>query len=294
MLQDLFAAAHKANKISPEILPVKAKIINPKSGEQKEVLVDYNDGVREGVTVDMLAKLKPMFMKEGSTHLGNMSQVSDGAAVVLLACRSVAAMLGLPIIGNLADHETGRETGAMPIQFTSTKRATEALAAPSTESDWHRIAYNKPSKFPLASYTHRWITSRFDIQPTLHQPELLQRAMPIELIPLSLPTSADTSKFVNFGREVCGVNPGSLDPKEFSKVQQALYKHDVLSFHDAMLTPEQHYVFTLPQVQLRGHGTVTNHEGIPSTTLQHPSHNTFHKTCVSPEDEAKGITRFQR
>ncbi|KAG6906946.1 hypothetical protein DXG01_011279 [Tephrocybe rancida] len=151
--------------------------------------------------------------------------------------------------------------------------------------------------------------------------------MPIELIPLSLPASADASKFVNFGREVRGVNPGSLDPKEFAEVQQALYKHDVLLFRDASLTPEQQYAFTrafdpqssdnythgntnnqnksvlhstlkavprLPQVQLRGHGTVTNHEGIPSMTLQHPSHNTFHKTRVSPEDEENGITRFQR
>ncbi|KAG6916257.1 hypothetical protein DXG01_007714 [Tephrocybe rancida] len=100
------AAAQKAGKISPEILPVKAKIVDPKSGERKEVLVDYDDGVREGVTVDTLAKLKPAFTKGGSTHAGNASQVSDGAAAVLLARRSVAVKLGLPIIGKFVSAAT--------------------------------------------------------------------------------------------------------------------------------------------------------------------------------------------
>ncbi|KAG6816985.1 hypothetical protein H0H87_001053 [Tephrocybe sp. NHM501043] len=151
--------------------------------------------------------------------------------------------------------------------------------------------------------------------------------MPIELVPLSLPDSADTSKFVNFGREVCGVTPDSLDPEQFKEIEEALYKYDVLLFWDVILTPEQQYTFTrafdpmssdnythgntnnqkksvlhrtlraiprLPQVQLRGHGTITHHEGIDSVTLQHPTHSTFYKTRVSHKDEAKGITRFQR
>ncbi|KAG6853751.1 hypothetical protein C0991_001767 [Blastosporella zonata] len=101
------AAAQKAGKISPEILAVKAKIIvDPKSGETREVLVDYDDGVREGVTAETLAKLKPAFSKEGSTHAGNASQVSDGAAAVLLARRSVAVRLGLPIIGKFISAAT--------------------------------------------------------------------------------------------------------------------------------------------------------------------------------------------
>jgi hypothetical protein len=50
----------------------------------------------------------------------------------------------------------------------------------------------------------------------------------------------------------------------------------------------------VPQVQLIGNGTVYNHEGFSEVRLKHPSHATFHKTHVSPEDEAKGITRFYR
>ena len=93
------AAALKAGKFKPEILPVLAKVVDPKTEQEKEVLVDYDDGIRDGVTVESLGKLKPAFLKTGSTHAGNASQVSDGAAAVLLARRSVAKRLGLPIVG---------------------------------------------------------------------------------------------------------------------------------------------------------------------------------------------------
>lgn len=53
--------------------------------------------------------------------------------------------------------------------------------------------------------------------------------MAIELVPLPLPASADPSKFVDFGREVKGVNPGSLSPEQFEEVKEALYKVIVYS-----------------------------------------------------------------
>ncbi|KAG5719514.1 putative dioxygenase [Termitomyces sp. T112] len=152
--------------------------------------------------------------------------------------------------------------------------------------------------------------------------------MAIELIPLPLPPSADISKFEGFGREVRGVDPGHLDPGQFAEVQEALYKYDILLFRDVSLTPEQQYALTkafdpksdnyghgnnntentnksilhpdlktiprVPQVQLIGNGTVYNHEGLAEAKLTHPSHTTFHKTRVSPEDEARGVTRFYR
>lgn len=72
---------------------------DPKTNEEKETIVDSDEGIREGVTAESLAKLKPAFAKDGSTHAGNASQVSDGAAAVILARRSVAQKLGLPILG---------------------------------------------------------------------------------------------------------------------------------------------------------------------------------------------------
>ncbi|KAL5531210.1 hypothetical protein ACEPAG_4086 [Sanghuangporus baumii] len=93
------AAAQKAGKFVSEIVPVTVKQIDPKTEEEREVVVDSDDGIRDGVTAASLAKLKPAFSKDGSTHAGNASQVSDGAAAVLLARRSVATRLGLPILG---------------------------------------------------------------------------------------------------------------------------------------------------------------------------------------------------
>ena len=105
--QDAFAAesfqraakASKAGKFKDEIVPVTVKWADPKTEEQVEKVISVDDGVRDGVTKESLAKLKPAFDKNGSTHAGNASQVSDGAAAVLLARRSAAKKLGLPILG---------------------------------------------------------------------------------------------------------------------------------------------------------------------------------------------------
>ena len=62
--------------------------------------------------------------------------------------------------------------------------------------------------------------------------------MTIELTPLALPASADPSKFADFGREVKGVNPGTLTPEQFQEIREALYKvfiiipHNYISFID--------------------------------------------------------------
>ena len=93
------AAAQKAGKFKDEIVPIRVKIIDPKTEKEHEIVVDADDGIRDGVTAQSLAKLKPAFAANGTTHAGNASQVSDGAAAVLLARRSVAKRLGLPIVG---------------------------------------------------------------------------------------------------------------------------------------------------------------------------------------------------
>jgi acetyl-CoA acyltransferase 1 len=88
------AHAQKQGWFKGEIVPVSVT-----TEDGKTVIVDRDDGVRDGVTKESLGKLKPAFAADGSTHAGNASQVSDGAAAVLLARRSVAKKLGLPILG---------------------------------------------------------------------------------------------------------------------------------------------------------------------------------------------------
>jgi acetyl-CoA acyltransferase 1 len=105
--QDAFAAksyqkaeaAQKAGLFKEEIWPIETSFEDPKTGEKKRVVVNADDGVRPGMTAEALAKIKPAFAKDGSIHAGNASQISDGAAAVLLMKRSTAQKLGQKIIG---------------------------------------------------------------------------------------------------------------------------------------------------------------------------------------------------
>ncbi|KAJ5544249.1 3-ketoacyl-CoA thiolase AoP.t1.c1 [Penicillium frequentans] len=105
--QDAFAAAsyQKAEKaqaaglFKEEIAPLDVKWTDPKTGDEKTITVKEDDGIRKGMTVESLAKIRPAFAKDGSIHAGNASQISDGAAAVLLMKRSTAERLGQKIIG---------------------------------------------------------------------------------------------------------------------------------------------------------------------------------------------------
>jgi acetyl-CoA acyltransferase 1 len=105
--QDAFAAgsyqkalkAQQEGLFDEEIAPVTVKYTNPKTDKEEEVTVTKDDGVRPGITAESLGKIRPAFAKDGSIHAGNASQVSDGAAAVLLMRRSVAETLGQPILG---------------------------------------------------------------------------------------------------------------------------------------------------------------------------------------------------
>jgi len=91
-------AAQKAGLFNDEIVPVTT-IFEDKDGNEKEITVTQDEGPREGTSMEGLAKLKPAFKKNGTTTAGNASQVSDGAAAVLLMSRKKAQELGLPVIG---------------------------------------------------------------------------------------------------------------------------------------------------------------------------------------------------
>jgi acetyl-CoA acyltransferase 1 len=106
-VQDAFAAssyqkalkAQEAGLFDEEIAPLTVKWEDPKTGDVKEITVAKDDGVRPGITAESLAKIKPAFAKDGSIHAGNASQISDGAAAVLLMKRSTAERLGQNILG---------------------------------------------------------------------------------------------------------------------------------------------------------------------------------------------------
>ncbi|PFH58038.1 hypothetical protein XA68_14241 [Ophiocordyceps unilateralis] len=105
--QDAFAAssyqkavrAQREGLFDEEIVPLKVRYEDPKSGEVKDITVARDDGIRDGITVESLAKIRPAFASDGSIHAGNASQISDGAAAVLMMRRSTAERLGQPILG---------------------------------------------------------------------------------------------------------------------------------------------------------------------------------------------------
>ena len=105
--QDAFAArsyqraeaAQAAGKFDKEIAPLTVRYLDPATDAERTVTVSRDDGIRPGITADGLAKIKPAFAKDGSIHAGNASQISDGAAAVLLMRRSTAERLGQTIVG---------------------------------------------------------------------------------------------------------------------------------------------------------------------------------------------------
>jgi len=90
--------AIKKGLFKEEIVPVKVTVTDAE-GNEKEVVVSEDEGPREGTNLEGLAKLKAAFRKGGSTTAGNASQVSDGAAAVLLMRRSEAEKYGAPVLG---------------------------------------------------------------------------------------------------------------------------------------------------------------------------------------------------
>jgi len=106
-MQDRFAAesfqraerAQKAGWFDDEIVPITVEVKDPKTGEVKLVTLTKDEGPRYGTTFESLQKIKPAFPDFGDKSTGgNSSQVTDGAAAVLLMKRSKAIELGQPIL----------------------------------------------------------------------------------------------------------------------------------------------------------------------------------------------------
>ncbi|KAL7405074.1 hypothetical protein ABVT39_023407 [Epinephelus coioides] len=98
--QQKAARAQSTGVFDQEIVPVTTRFVD-NEGKEREVTVTKDDGIRAGTTLAGLQKLRPAFKPDGSTTAGNSSQVSDGAAAVLLGRRSVVEALGLPVLGVL-------------------------------------------------------------------------------------------------------------------------------------------------------------------------------------------------
>lgn len=86
------AAARAEGRFDNEIVPIKVK--DPSGNESGEVF-DYDEGIRPESSLEALAKLKPAFKPDGKVTAGNSSQITDGAAAVLIMSEEKANQLGL-------------------------------------------------------------------------------------------------------------------------------------------------------------------------------------------------------
>ncbi|MGC8120757.1 acetyl-CoA C-acetyltransferase [Marinobacter sp. VGCF2001] len=130
--QDAFAAAsqqkavaaQQAGRFDGQIVPVS---IPQRKGDP--IIVDKDEGPRDGVTGESLGKLRPAFKKDGSVTAGNASSLNDGAAVVMVCSADKAKELGLTPLATIKAHAnagvdpTIMGTGPIPASQRCLERA---------------------------------------------------------------------------------------------------------------------------------------------------------------------------
>ncbi len=107
-MQDEFAvasqnkaeAAQKAGKFKDEIIPFTVK------GRKGDTIIDSDEYIRAGATIEAMAKLRPAFSKEGTVTAGNASGLNDGAAAVLVMSAAEAERRGLTPLARIASYAT--------------------------------------------------------------------------------------------------------------------------------------------------------------------------------------------
>ena len=107
-MQDEFAvasqnkaeAAQKAGRFADEIVGVTVK------SRKGDLIVDSDEYIRHGATLDSMAKLRPAFTKDGSVTAGNASGLNDGAAATLLMSADEAERRGIEPLARIASYAT--------------------------------------------------------------------------------------------------------------------------------------------------------------------------------------------
>jgi len=106
--QDAFAVASHQRAAKARQAGVFKKFISPIEIKSKKgvTLFDADETIREEVTLEALAALKPAFSDEGTVTAGNASQITDGAAMVLVASEDEAARRGWAVRARIISHTT--------------------------------------------------------------------------------------------------------------------------------------------------------------------------------------------
>lgn len=110
-------AAQKAGKFKDEILPFEIV------GKKGSVVVDSDEYIKPGSTIESLSGLRPAFAKDGSVTAGNASGINDGAAAVIMMSATMAKDLGLtPLVRIKAYSSSGLDPAIMGMGPVSATR----------------------------------------------------------------------------------------------------------------------------------------------------------------------------
>ncbi len=117
--QNLAEAARSAGKFKDEIAPVTIK------GRKGDTIVDQDEYIRAGATLDGISGLRPAFKKDGSVTAANASGLNDGAAALVIMSREEAEKRGSTILGTIKSWATaGVDPSVMGIgPVPATKKA---------------------------------------------------------------------------------------------------------------------------------------------------------------------------
>jgi acetyl-CoA C-acetyltransferase len=125
--------AIKEGKFREEIIPVQSD----------DVTVAEDECVRGDTSLEKLAKLRPVFKEDGVLTAGNCSQLSDGAAALVVTSRKKADELGLKPIGKIVDYAIGgtKPEDVMEAPIPTVKRLFEKTGF--TMNDMDLVEYNE-------------------------------------------------------------------------------------------------------------------------------------------------------
>ena len=98
--QNKAEAAQKAGRFKDEIVPVTVKT------RKGDIIVDQDEYIRHGATLDSVAKLRPAFDKEGSVTAANASGINDGGAAVVLMSAKDAEKRGIEPLARIVSWAT--------------------------------------------------------------------------------------------------------------------------------------------------------------------------------------------
>ncbi|MEI9419096.1 acetyl-CoA C-acetyltransferase [Mesorhizobium sp. Cs1321R2N1] len=121
--QNKAEAAQKAGKFKDEIVAFTIK------GKKGDTVVDQDEYIRHGATIDAMTKLKPAFDKDGTVTAANASGINDGAAGALLMSEAEAARRGITPLARIASWATAgvdpaiMGTGPIPASRKALERA---------------------------------------------------------------------------------------------------------------------------------------------------------------------------